>query len=52
MTQAINTPFMKLNVYNRIAFAVLVAGFLAACSAASPDDDRTGRLEKLEGQQA
>ena len=52
MTQAINTPFMKFNVYTRIAIAVLVAGLLAACSAASPDDDKKARLDKLKEQQA
>ena len=52
MTQAINTPFMKFNLYPRIAFAVVIAGLLAACSAASPDDDKKARLDKLKEQQA
>jgi membrane fusion protein, multidrug efflux system len=52
MTQAINTPFMKSNLYTRIAFAVIIAGLLAACSAASPDDDKKARLGKLKEQQA
>lgn len=43
---------MKLNAYNRIAFAVLIAGLLAACSAATPDDDKKGRLDNLKEQQA
>ena len=52
MTQAINTPFMKLNLFSRIAFAVVLAGFLVACSATSADEDKTARLEKLKEQQA
>ena len=52
MTQAINTPFMKLNLFSRIAVALVVAGFLAACSATSADDDKKARLEKLKEQQA
>ena len=43
---------MKFNVYTRIAIAVFVAGLLAACSAASPDDDKKARLDKLKEQQA
>lgn len=52
MTQAVNTPFMKFNVYTRIAFAVVVAVFIAACSATTADDDKKVRLEKLKEQQA
>lgn len=52
MTQAINTPFMKSIIYSRLALAVVVAAFLAACSAATPEDDKQGRLEKLREQQA
>ncbi len=52
MTQAVNTPFMKFNVYTRIAFAVIVAVFIAACSATTADDDKQVRLEKLKEQQA
>ena len=52
MTQAINTPFMKLNLFSRIAFAVVLAGFLVACSATSADEDKKARLEKLKEQQA
>lgn len=43
---------MKFNVFNRIAFAFVVAGLLAACSATTPDDDKKGRLDKLKEQQA
>ena len=43
---------MKLNLFSRIAFAVVLAGFLAACSATSADDDKKARLEKLKEQQA
>lgn len=43
---------MKLNMYYRIAFAVILAAFLAACSATSADDDKKVRLEKLKDQQA
>ncbi len=51
MTEAINTPFMKLNIYTRIVPAILVAGLLAACSATTADDDKQGRLAKLKEQQ-
>jgi RND family efflux transporter MFP subunit len=44
--------FMKSTVYYRLAFAVVVAGLLAACSAASPDDDKKARLDKLKSEQA
>ena len=43
---------MKLNMYSRIAFAVLLTAFLAACSATSADEDKKARLEKLKDQQA
>lgn len=52
MTQAINTPFMKFKMYTRIAFAVIMAAFLAACSATSADEDKKARLAKLKDQQA
>lgn len=42
---------MKSNLYSRLAVLV-IAGLLAACSAASPDDDKQARLEKLKAQQA
>jgi RND family efflux transporter MFP subunit len=44
--------FMKSTVYYRLAFAVVVAGLLAACSAASPDEDKKARLDKLKSEQA
>jgi RND family efflux transporter MFP subunit len=43
--------FMKSIFYNRLIVAVVIAGLLAACSAASPDDDKKARLEKLKTQQ-
>jgi RND family efflux transporter MFP subunit len=52
MTAPINKYFMKSNIYSRLAIAVVVAGLLAACSAASPEDDKKARLEKLKGEQA
>ena len=45
------TIFMNSTLYNRLAI-VVVAGLLAACSAATKDDDKTARLEKLKSQQA
>lgn len=42
---------MKPTFYN-LTVAVVIAGLLAACSAASPDDDKKTRLEKLKSQQA
>jgi membrane fusion protein (multidrug efflux system) len=48
---SINTLFMKPNLYSRLVVAVVIAGLLAACSAASPDDKKE-RLEKLKTQQA
>jgi membrane fusion protein (multidrug efflux system) len=48
---SINTLFMKSNLYSRLVVAVVIAGLLAACSAASPDDKKE-RLEKLKTQQA
>lgn len=43
---------MKLNLFSRIAFATVLAGFLAACSATSADEDKQARLDKLKEQQA
>ena len=43
---------MKLKLYSRIAFAVMIASLLAACSATTADDDKQARLEKLKEQQA
>lgn len=48
---AYKTLYMKSNFYN-LLMAVVVAGLLAACSAATPDDDKKARLEKLKTQQA
>ena len=42
---------MKFHLYSRIAIAVILAGFLAACSATSADE-KAARLEKLKEQQA
>lgn len=42
---------MKLNLFSRIAFAAVLAGFLAACSATSADEDKQARLQKLKEQQ-
>ncbi len=39
--------FMKSNLYYRIAVAFIIAGLLAACSAASPEDDKKARLQKM-----
>jgi membrane fusion protein, multidrug efflux system len=52
MTQAINTPFMKLSNYIRVGFAVIIVGLLVACSATTADEDKNERLEKLKQQQA
>jgi membrane fusion protein (multidrug efflux system) len=46
------SSFMKSIFYNRLVVAVVIAGLLAACSAASPDDDKKARLEKLKTQQS
>lgn len=48
---AYKSLYMKPKFYN-VLIAVVVAGLLAACSAASPDDDKKVRLEKLKAQQA
>jgi membrane fusion protein (multidrug efflux system) len=42
---------MKSKVYH-YAFVVMIAALLGACSAASPDNDKNQRLEKLKQQQA
>jgi membrane fusion protein (multidrug efflux system) len=44
--------YMKSTLYSRLAVAIVVAGLLAACSAASPDDDKKAKLEKLKTEQA
>lgn len=43
---------MKSSIYSRFAFAVTMAALLAACSAATPDDDKNARLTNLKEQQA
>jgi membrane fusion protein, multidrug efflux system len=43
---------MKAKLYNRLAVFVTVAAFLAACSAATPDEDKKGRLAELKKEQA
>lgn len=52
MTEPVNTPNMKLNLYSRITLAFMIAAFLAACSATTPEDDKKARLEKLKQEQA
>ena len=43
--------YMKSTIYGRVA-VIVVAGILAACSAATPEDDKQARLEKLKSEQA
>lgn len=43
---------MKSNVFNQFTFAILITALLAACSAATPENDKKVRLEKLKEQQA
>ncbi|MEX1240549.1 MAG: efflux RND transporter periplasmic adaptor subunit [Cyclobacteriaceae bacterium] len=43
---------MKFNLYFRIAFAVVIAVFMVACSAATREDDKKARLAELKDQQA
>jgi membrane fusion protein (multidrug efflux system) len=43
--------YMKSNFYTRLIGAVIVAGLLAACSAASPDNEKQARLDKLKKEQ-
>lgn len=52
MTQAVNTPNMKFNLITRMTLAVVIAVFLAACSATTPEDNKQARLEKLQKEQA
>jgi membrane fusion protein, multidrug efflux system len=49
---AYKTAKMKSSLFTRIVVASVVTGLLAACSAASPDEDKKGKLEKLKSQQA
>ena len=51
MTHAVNSLYMKPNTYTRLFSALIITGLLAACSAASPDDDKKARLEKLKKEQ-
>ena len=43
---------MKANNYLRLFFALIVATLIAGCSAATKEDDKKARLEKLKTQQA
>lgn len=43
---------MKANLYIRLTAVVTVAALLAGCSAATPEEDKKGRLEKLKKDQA
>jgi membrane fusion protein, multidrug efflux system len=43
---------MKANIYLRLLAVVIVTAFLAGCSAATKEDDKKGRLEKLKTEQA
>lgn len=48
---AYKSLYMNSTLYSRLA-VLAIAGILAACSSASPDDDKKSRLEKLKTQQA
>jgi membrane fusion protein, multidrug efflux system len=50
MTYPINTTFMKPNTVIRLSIVVLAA-FLASCSATTSENEKQGRLEKLKKQQ-
>ena len=43
---------MKTRFYFQIFGVVMIAGLLAACSAASPETDKKAQLEKLKSQQS
>jgi membrane fusion protein, multidrug efflux system len=43
---------MKSNLYTRLFAAVTIAALIAGCSAASKEDDKKARLEKLKTEQA
>ena len=43
---------MNSNIYQRLLGVLVIAGLLAGCSAASKEDDKKARLEKLKQQQA
>jgi membrane fusion protein, multidrug efflux system len=51
MTHPVNLKCMKSNFYTRITGVLVVAVLLGACSAASPDEDKKARLEKLKKEQ-
>ena len=52
MTHITNSLYMKSNLYTRLLGAVVVAALIAGCSAASKEDDKKARLEKLKTEQA
>src|SRR5438128_1546235 len=47
---AIKPLYMKSNLYS-LAIAFVIAGLIAACSAASKEDDKQARLDKLKKEQ-
>jgi membrane fusion protein, multidrug efflux system len=51
MAHSFNPTYMKSNI-TTITFAVVIAGLLAACSAATPEENKAARLEKLKKEQA
>src|SRR5687767_1462289 len=48
---AIKSLYMKPTIYNRF-IALIIAGLLAACSAATKEDDKAARLKELKGEHA
>jgi RND family efflux transporter MFP subunit len=42
---------MKSTIYSRFTIAVVIAALFAACSAATPENDKQARLEKLRAEQ-
>jgi len=52
MSYPINPIYMKPNFYIRLFGAFVIGGILAACSAATPEEDKPARLEKLKKEQA
>lgn len=48
---AIKPIYMKSNLYYRMLAVLVVASLLAACSAATKEDDKKARLEKLKADQ-
>lgn len=49
---ATKPTYMKSNFYYRILAVLVVASLLAACSAATKEDDKKARLESLKAEQA